>query len=395
MFNLEDIIKLSKEIHKDIINWRRELHQIPGVGFDIEDTYNFVKLKLEEMNIEYETLARTGISAIIKGSAEGPTIALRADMDALPIKEETGLSFASKNNCMHACGHDAHASMLLGAAKILSDNRAYLKGNVKLFFQPAEENHGGAKPMIEEGCMENPKVDAVMGLHIGQLFEEVKTGMIGVKSGYVMASVDWVNVKVIGKGGHGATPHLCVDPVIISSEMITSLQKVVSRETSPLHPAVLTIGLIQGGTAANIIPETVEFKGTIRTLYPEDRTRVEKRIKEICEGIAHANGAKVEITYSKGYPALKNNEAFTESFIKSAEKIVGKDNIVVLKDPTMGAEDMSYFLQEAPGTFFFLGSHNTEKGIIYPHHHPKFDVDEDVLWIGTAAFVQVVFDFLK
>lgn len=390
-----DILKASRDIHPLIIKWRRELHSIPGIDFDIVDTYNFIKDRLDEMGVEYKTLAGTGICALISGVSEGKTIAFRVDMDGLPINEETELPFASKNGCMHACGHDAHMAMLLGTAKILSENREYIKGNIKLIFQPAEENLGGAKPMIKDGCMKNPSVDRIFGLHIGQLFAEVGNGEIGIKFGPTMASVDKFVVKVKGKGGHGAIPHECVDPVAIAAEMIISLQRIISREINPLHPGVLSIGLINGGTAFNIIPDSVEFQGTVRTTSYQDREKIELRIKQMLEGIAKANNAEVEIDYIHRYPAIINDESSVKSLIEAAEKVVGKKNIIILQEPTMSSEDMSYYLQEAPGAYFFLGSSNKEKGIVYPHHHPKFDIDEDVLWIGPAVFTQIALDYFN
>ncbi len=385
----------AKDIHSDIIEWRRRLHQIPEIGFDLFQTSQFVKDRLNEMGISYETMARTGVLALISGDETGPTIALRADMDGLPIKEETGLDYASVNGNMHACGHDAHTAMLLGTAKILAENKDLLKGTVKMIFQPAEETTGGAKIMIDEGCMKGPHVDAVIGLHIGQLFKEVGDGQIGIRYGSMMAAVDSFSVKVRGHGGHGARPHQCIDPIITSSEMITSLQRIVSREIDPTHEAVLSICMIQGGTTTNVIPETVEFKGTIRTLDQDDRLFIEKRFREICASIAQANRAEAEITYGKFYPAVLNDEDFTRFFAKSAAKIVGKRNIVEIKRPGMGAEDMAYYLLETKGTFFSLGSFRSDRDTQYPHHHPKFDINEDVLWIGPAVFAQTVIDFFK
>lgn len=391
-----DVMKEVKSIEKDIIKWRRQLHEIPEYDFKLYKTSEFVKNKLQEMNIEYKTLAETGIVAILKGGGPGKTIALRADMDALPIKEETELPFASDNGFMHACGHDAHTAMLLGVAKIFSKNKNVLNGNVKLIFQPAEETTGGAKVMIDEGCMDNPKVDAILGLHIGRLFEDVGNGQIGYRYGGMMAAADSFSVKVIGKGGHGAMPHLCIDPVVIASEIIISLQKILSREISPTHPAVITIGMIHGGRYVNIIPQEVEFSGTVRTINSEDRVYIEKRIKKICANVSEANKAKIEVDYRNYYPAVLNNEKITEKLIESAEKVIGKENVVEVKEPILGAEDMSYYLQKAPGTFFGLGSYKSNKdGQIYPHHHPKFDIDESTLWIGSAAFVQTVLDFLN
>jgi amidohydrolase len=249
--------------------------------------------------------------------------------------------------------------------------------------------------MIAEGCLKDPKVDAIIGLHIGQLTGDMENGMVALRPGAAMASVDKFSVNVIGKGGHGAMPHQCVDPIVIAAEIITSLQKIVSRELNPLHPAVLTIGKILGGTSFNIISEKVSFEGTVRTLNNDDREYVERRVSEICTSIGTVNRARVEVEYIKFYPVLINDEVFTMRFAESAKKIVDKKKIRFLEEPIMGSEDMSYFLNEVPGTFFFLGSNNPDKGITYPHHHPKFDVDEDVLWMGPALFVQGVLDFLN
>lgn len=388
-----NVIDICMGIQADIVKWRRDLHEIPELGMELEKTHKYVTDELTKMNISYKTISKTGIVAIIEGISDGPTIAIRADMDGLPIKEKTKLPFSSKNNCMHACGHDAHTSMLLATAKILSENKTLLKGNVKLIFQPAEEISAGAEALIKKGILENPKVDFILGLHIGALFPEVKLGMIGVKSGYITSAVDKISVTVKGKGGHGAMPHLSVDPILIASEIISSLQKIVSRETNPLHPVVVTIGSINGGSSWNIIPEKVTFEGTIRSIYPEDRNLLEKRVVDICEGIGKANGAEVKAKYERICPSVNNNPNTTDFLIKSAEKVVGRDNMIILENPTMVSEDMAYYLEEVPGTFFFLGSNNPQKKIIYPHHHPKFTVDEDVLWIGPAVFIQSVFDF--
>lgn len=390
-----DIVDSAKNILNDIISWRRELHKIPELGFKLYNTSGYIAEQLENMGIKYSIAAESGIVALIEGVENGSTVALRADMDALPVFEETGLPFASTNGCMHACGHDAHAAMLLGAAKILSDNKMHLKGNVKLLFQPAEENEGGAERMIKEGCLLKPRVDAVFGLHIGNLPPEVGGGMIGVKSGALLASIDRFVIKVRGKGGHGAAPEKCIDPILIASEIVCSLQKIVSREISSLNSAVLTVGRINGGTAFNIIPGEVVIEGAVRTLNDTDRTLIESRIKEIAQGISVANRAQAEIIYFKQYPVLINDAEFTEMLAASAEKVVGSDKVVFMKQPIMGSEDMAYFLNKVPGTFFFLGSNNIDKGIVYPHHNSKFDIDEDVLWIGSAVFAQAVFDYFK
>jgi amidohydrolase len=395
MFILE-IVKEVKRIENDIINWRRELHKIPEYSFELQKTSKYIREKLEEFDIEYRIAAKTGIIATIYGRNDGPTIGIRADMDALPIKEETNLPYKSEHSgFMHACGHDAHVAILLGAARILSENKDNLKGNVRLIFQPAEETTGGAKLMIEEGCLENPKVDYIIGLHIGTMFKEVGNGQIGVKKGGLMASVDSFTIKVSGKGGHGALPHLCIDPILIAAEMITSLQKIVSREINPVHSAVITTGMISGGTDFNIIPEEVMFKGTIRTLDKVDRDFIGNRIQEIVNQIALANRARAAVDYKRYYPVLINDEHITKELINSANKIVKAENVVEIQSPSMAAEDVSFYLNEIPGTFFILGSTNVSNGgIDYPHHNAKFDINENVLWIGTAIFIQFIIDHL-
>lgn len=382
----------SKKIHKEIIKWQRELHKIPEIGFDLIKTTNYIKKQLDMMNLQYEVCSKTGgIIVLINGETEGKTIAFRADMDALPIIEETNLEYASKNGNMHACGHDSHAAMLLGTAKIISENKEKFKGKVKLIFQPAEETSGGAKPMIENGCLKNPDVDAIVGLHIGPSYSELKDGQIGISYGSIMASTDSFKLKVIGSGGHGAKPHLCTDPIVTASEIILSLQKIISREINPSHAVVITVGKILGGTAQNVIPDCVEFWATVRTLDNEDRDFVEKRIREITKGIAETNRNRVEIEYKRYYPPTINDREFTKFFSKSAIKVVGSENVIELTDKNMGAEDMSYFLQEVPGTFFYLGSFATK----YPLHNSKFKINDELLWEGPAIFSQVAYDFLQ
>lgn len=390
-----DIKNQAKAISEDIIKWRRELHQIPEIGLNLPKTSAYVMDRLNDLGIEYKTLVDgSGIVAIIKGKHPGKTIVLRADMDALPIKEETNLPFASKNGNMHACGHDSHTAMLLGAAKILKNNEDKIKGNVKLIFQPAEEGPGGAKPMIEEGVLENPKVDAVLGLHIGN-FPGVGSGKVMISYSNAMACLDKFYIKVKGRGAHGAYPETGVDPVAIASQVINALQTIRSREIKPTAPAVVTIGKINGGSAYNIIPDYVELEGTARAVAFEVREVLAKRIEEITANITKAMRGDYEYEYTFGYPPLVNSKEFTERFVSSAKKIVKEDDIVEFKEPFMGGEDMAYFLEKAPGTFFFLTSLKEENGIAYPAHNAKFQLDESIFYLGSALFVQTVFDFLN
>ncbi|NLY84775.1 MAG: amidohydrolase [Tissierellia bacterium] len=391
-----DVLKLIKEVEQDIINWRRELHQIPEVGLDLPQTSAYVAEQLRKMGIPYrEKVGVSGIVGLIEGGQPGKTIALRADMDALPIKEETGLPFASKNGNMHACGHDAHTAILLGVAKVLNENRDKLKGNVKLIFQPAEEGPGGAKPMIDEGALENPKVDAVMGLHVGNLTDNVKEGIIMVSYDSMMACLDRFRVKLIGKGCHGAYPETGIDPVAMAGYFITKLQTIVSREIGATDPAVITVGKINGGYAYNIIPDKVELEGTVRAVDQEVSEYIAKRIEDLAKGTSEVMRGKYEYEYVFGYPPLVNDEEFTKDFVESAKKVIPEEDIVIMKKPVMGGEDMAYFLREVPGTFFFVNTPKAIDGQYYPHHNSKFDIDEDLFWKGAAAMLQATIDYLE
>lgn len=391
-----DVFKELKTVEEDIINWRRQLHRIPEVGFDLPMTVDFVKKRLEDMEIEYKVLANgSAVAGLLRGGSPGKTIGLRADMDALPIKEETGLLFASTNENMHACGHDAHTAILLGVAKILNKHRESIKGNVKLLFQPAEEGPGGAKPMIEEGALENPKVEGILGLHVGNLSEELEPGSIGYSYDNLMACLDRFKIKVIGKGAHGAYPELSVDPVVIASQLVNNLQHIVSREIPPTTPAVTTIGKIHGGTAYNIIPDSVELEGTVRTIDQNIREYIARRIEEIAKGVTNGMKAKCECEYIFGYPPLVNDEEFTKGFVKSARKIFEEEKIIEIKKPLMCGEDMAYFLKEVPGTFFLLCNPMEIDGEVHPHHNSKFAIDERHLKIGAAALIQATLDWLE
>jgi len=393
MFNVRDEVKKAEQ---EIIRWRRSLHQIPEIGLNLPQTVKFITEELDKIGIEYHTLVNgNAVVGIIKGIEGGKTIALRADMDGLPIREETGLEFKSTNGCMHACGHDGHAAVLLGVAKVLYENRDSFKGNVKLLFQPGEEYPGGAKLMIEQGALDNPKVDAVIGMHMGSLNKEAPAGTISVCYGTMMAAVDRILVKIIGKGAHGAYPHQSIDPIVIASEIVLALQAIVSREIMPVEPAVVSITRVQGGFNQNIIPDVVELEGTVRTLNEDTRQRICKRIEEIIKGITMAHGATYELDYEFCYPAVVNSESFTKDFVESAKKIVNEKDIIEMKVPVMGAEDMSYFLQKVPGTFFYLNNPREIEGQFYPHHNPKFDIDEKELWKGAAIVIQAVVDWLN
>lgn len=393
MFNVKEEVK---KIEQDIISWRRDLHQIPELGLDLPKTSSYITSKLDEMGIEYKTLVNgNAVVGLIRGTGDGKTIGIRADMDALPIREETGLPFASTNGAMHACGHDGHAAMLLGAAKVLNNNKDKFKGNVKLLFQPGEEYPGGAKPMIDEGALENPKVDAIIGLHAGGISGDSKKGKINISYGPMMASMDRVLIKIKGKGYHGAYPYLAIDPIVIAAEVITALQNIISRETAATEPVVLSICRITGGFNQNIIPSDVELEGTIRTFDNETRKRVDTRIEEIVKGVVSAHRGDYEYQYDYKYPPLINHRDFTARFVESAKKIVPEEDIIEMENPVMGGEDMAYFLEEVPGTFFYLNNPGKIKGKFHGHHNPKFALDEEEFWKGTALFVQTVIDYLN
>lgn len=385
------------EIVPGIIADRRHIHENPELGFEETETAAFVAQQLESLGVEdiRTGIAKTGITALVKGTKPGPekVVMLRADMDALPIDQESDKEYISKNpGVMHACGHDAHTAMLMGAARILMERRDQFSGTVKLLFQPSEEaNAGGARPMIEAGVLEDPHVDACFGQH---LMSPVPTGIVAVTGGPVQASADEFRIKVQGKGGHGAMPHETVDPIMVSTDIISGMRSIVARNIDPLEAVVVSVTTIHSGKAYNVIPDTAEFGGTVRTLSNENRDLAEKRIHEIAEGVAAAQGASVTIEYKRGYPPTVNDDAMAAVARNAVTKVVGEANVVGMK-PIMPAEDMSYFLEERPGAYFMTGCRNEEKGIVWPHHHPKFDLDEDALGIGTAALVQVAIDFLN
>lgn len=381
-----------------LVKMRRELHQIPELDTNLPKTAAVICRELDDMKIPYRKNTKdSGIIALIQGEKTGKCIAVRADMDALPIKEETGLEYASQNGCMHACGHDSHAAMLLGAAKILMKNREKINGCVKLIFQTAEETARGAEIMIEEGALKNPKVDCLIGLHIGSIYSsEVSLGSAAIVPGTIMASYDKFTVKIKGRGCHGSTPEKGIDPIAISATVIGALQNIVSREIAAASPAVVTVGQIHGGFAYNIIPDEVVLEGTIRATSQQVRQKLSDRICEISKGIAQSANASAEYEIIWGAPPVVNDEQTTLLVQKAAEKIIGKENVVThFSAPNMGGEDVAHYLQKVPGTFFFLGSNNPEKHTDIPHHNCKFNIDEDVMWKGSAIFAESVFEFLK
>ncbi|MGI6703039.1 MAG: M20 metallopeptidase family protein [Clostridia bacterium] len=321
----------------------------------------------------------------------GKTVALRADMDALPIQDQKDVSYCSRvKGRMHACGHDAHTAMLLGAAMVLAELRDSFNGNVKFIFQPAEESIGGAERMVKAGVMDNPPVDAVFGLHVSP---ELETGTVGIRYGIANACSDDVVIEVLGRSAHGAQPNEGVDAIVIAAQVISALQQIISRGIDPLESATLTIGTINGGSQANILADRVEMAGTMRTLDSATRERIKKSIEEITSGVSRAMGGQYRVILQPGYPLLINDNPMTDVVKKAAGRIVG-DRVIEIQKPRLGVEDFAYYLQRAPGAFWRLGTGSKEKGIQCVSHSPYFDIDEDALSIGTAIHVQTVLDYL-
>lgn len=378
----------AKEILDQVIEWRRHFHKNPEIGLETVKTEAYIVDELKKMNIDdiRQGIGGHGVRAVISGGLPGKNLALRADCDALPIREETGLPFASNNGNMHACGHDAHSAMLLGTARLLSSRKDQLKGKVILIFQPAEEQVIGAKAMIDDGLLEGLEIDEIIGVHTGLLWKEFQPGELGIKYGSMMASLDRFKITLKGKGGHGAIPHMTVDPISMAGQLIVKLQTIVSREKDPLKGAVMSIGSIQGGTAFNIIPGECILEGTVRTLDPETRILMEERITEISKATASSMRGEVDIEYIPGPPPLINDTQVLQRVQTVAENILGKEKVREIQEPSLGSEDFAYFLEKVPGAFIFHSGCNAAKGQTYPHHNSRFDIDEETLWVGPALF---------
>ena len=373
---------------------RRDFHAHPELGFHEVRTAGIVARELTALGLEMHTgLAGTGVVALIEGASSGPTILVRADMDALPITEETGAEYASRNTgVMHACGHDGHTAILLTVARMLHAHRHELAGTVKLIFQPAEEGMGGAEKMIESGILDNPKVDLALGLH---LWNEKPVGWYGIANGPAMAGAEIFKIKVIGKGGHGAAPHLSADPVLAASQIVCTLQGIVSRNVAPLQTAVVSVCTIHGGEAFNVIPPAVELTGTIRTFEPEVRARVLQRFDEVVHGVAESMECQVEIDLQRLTPTTVNQTKTSGLIQRVARQLFPEGIIDSANFVTMGSEDFAFILEKVPGCFFFIGSANPEKGLDSGHHHPKFDFDEVVLPRAAALMSEAVFTLLS
>lgn len=381
--NKEHIQQLSQNIFNEVVANRRHLHANPELSFHEVETSAFVAKKLEDMGLEYHKMANTGLVALIKGDKPSDqVVALRADMDALPILEANDVPYRSQNNgVMHACGHDAHTSSLLGTARILTELKSQFAGTVKLIFQPAEEKlPGGASLMIKEGVLENPKPQAVLGQHV---MPWIDAGKVGFRAGKYMASTDEIYVTVKGKGGHGAQPQANIDPVIITAHILTALQTIISRYNDPKSPSVLSFGKVIANGATNVIPNEVYLEGTFRTMDEAWRADAHKKMKKMAEGIAESMGGSCDFNIMKGYPFLINEEKLTNAVRGHAEDYLGKENVLDL-DIWMAAEDFAYYTQVADSCFYRLGTRNESRGITSSVHTPTFDVEEDAFKVSTG-----------
>ena len=381
---MQDKIKaLARQYAQEFIEVRHHLHAHPELSYQEFETSKFVQSQLAGWNIPFEIKATTGVVGLIEGRNPGKRIiALRADMDALPIKEANDIPYKSVNDgIMHACGHDVHTTCLLGASKILNELKNEWEGTVKLIFQPGEEkNPGGASLLIKEGVLENPKPSSIFGLHV---HPGLSTGKLSFRSGKVMASADELYLTIKGKGGHAASPHLCIDPILISSHLIIALQQIVSRNNDPHNPSVLSITSIKGGATTNVIPNEVKLKGTFRAMDEEWRYKAHGLIRRIAAELVQSMGGELDLLIDVGYPSVYNNETLNEQAKQKAMLFVGQQNVEET-EKRMGAEDFGYYSQQIPGCFFRLGVMNKEKGIISGVHTPTFNIDENAIEIGMG-----------
>lgn len=384
------IKEASKSVAEQIIEWRRDFHKHPELSFEEKRTSKIVVEFLKGCGLRVkENVNGYGVVADLIGAEKGPTIAFRADMDALPIQEETGLPFASEvPGVMHACGHDGHTSILMGAAKILTSQKDKLKGNVRFIFQPAEEvNPGGAKGIIREGVLNG--VDAVFGLH---LWSELPSGTFRTCYGPMMAATDRFHIEIEGKGGHGAMPHKTIDSIVLASHLVMSSQQIISRNIDPLESGVITFGELKSGTAFNIIANKAVLEGTTRSFTPEVRETLQNKLEELTDGLAKIYGATINIDYQRGYPAVVNHEREVDVILDVARGVFGSENSGIMK-PNMVGEDFSYFLKEIPGAFCFVGAGDPNEPM-YPHHHPRFQIDEGVLPLAAEWYCRLAMKYL-
>ncbi len=385
---VEDIKEEIKRLGPQLIAWRRDFHRHPEIAYQEKRTSSVIRGFLEKLGLEVSACAGTGLKAVLDGQGPGKVLALRADMDALPLKEEGDKDYISENpEATHACGHDGHMAILMGVAKILAARRDQFKGRVIFLFQPAEERiPGGAKQMIEEGALDGVK--AIFGLH---LWQPLPTGTVGIVKGVMMAQPDQFSIVVRGRGGHGSAPQMTVDPILVASHLVINTQSIVSRNVDPLKPVVVSFGTIKGGTIYNIIPNEVSLTGTVRTFDHKLQVMAERRLRQISKETAKTFGATAELKYEKGYPPLVNHDKMVDFVLRVAKKILGEDKIRAI-DPVMGGEDFAYFLEKVPGAFLFFGIGDGQK---FPHHHPAFDIDEKALEPAALLMTSLALEYLR
>ncbi len=390
----DSILHQARKLKPELIKLRRAIHAFPELGFEEYKTSALIAKNLKALGLQVHTgVAKTGVVGILNKSQKQPVIALRADMDALPVTEKTRMPFASKNKgVMHACGHDAHVTCVLGAAMILSKMKDKLGGCVKFIFQPNEESAGGAELMIKQGVLKNPCVDVIIGMHT---HPELLTGKLGIKYGTAMASVDRFTLTVIGKGSHGAYPHKGIDAILVASDIVIALQALISRQINPVEPAVITIGTIEGGSNFNVLADRVVMTGTVRSINKKLHARLPIMIRKVVRGVAQSHGATVQLDYKViGYP-LVNDTRITNMVKRSASRIIGRKNVVEITEPSMGGDDFASYLSHVPGSFVYLGVRNQLKKTIYPWHHSRFTIDENALVFGIAVLAGIVRDYLS
>ena len=386
------ILEEARAIAPGITKLFYDLHRHPELGRQERRTAALIRRRLEELGVEYVPLADTGAAAVIRGAKPGRTIGFRADIDALPIEEDSGLPYASQvPGVMHACGHDFHTAALLGAAELLLGCRSELPGTVKLFFQPDEEGDGGAARMIAEGCMEDPRVDAMLCCHVES---GLPTGKLCTRSGPVCAASNPFAVTLRGRGSHGAKPHLGADVIVAGAQIVTALQTISSRRTSPTEPVVVTVGSFHSGEAGNVLPETARFTGILRTMGGPARERVKTDFRAIVSGIAAGMGVEAEIEIFESYPGCRNDPAMTELVRQAAGKVLGTGSVLELDAPSLGTDDFGYFSDAVPGCYYYIGVGCADKGFTFPNHNPHFAADPDALPLAAALHAQSALDFL-
>ncbi len=389
------MITEAQAIQTQLVTWRRDLHMHPELGFEEKRTAGIVAEHLRRLGYQvYTGIAQTGVIGVLKGSGPGPTVMLRFDMDALPIQEENQVPYASQTpGVMHACGHDAHVAIGMGVAALLQRHREAWAGTVKLVFQPGEEGMNGAEVMVQEGALDKygPRPDVTFGLHV---WSQTPVGQALIPDGPVMAAAERWSLTVTGKGAHGAQPHLGADPIVAAAQIVSALQTIVSRNVDPLETAVVTVGTIHGGTAFNIIPPTVELSGTVRTFDPDVRQTVLRRLEALSRKVAEGMGVEATLQVDMLTPAVVNEPTHAALVRQVAEEVLGAGRVHT-SFRTMGSEDMAYFMNEVSGCFMFLGAANAERGLDYPHHNPRFDIDEAALPLGVAILAETTMRFLN